>query len=321
METNSCLIVFEATMNSRYEDMARIHGMVAKKVDLNNNLSPKFFPNLIKRIGTKKLLRIKIKEVSAFIRDNNFQEIYLSNAEGYGSKNLLHHLKKEFPTVSFRALQHGIFPLRYSWTKEIIRNAVNRILYLLTGVFVFGAGFGGIKLDRYYVYSSREKDFLVKKKGWKPLSVVADIAFIKAELYESFINNEFKQDEGTVLLLLQGLNRVGLCSLEEEKLLIQCTINYLSNNYKKVIIKEHPSCGNRLQHLLIPKNTTVVDTMLEGFCKSRVAYSFFSTSLIDAKIFDIKTVGISSKYLRVDPELYKNFDVKVQFEDIICPKD
>lgn len=320
MEENCGLIVFEAAMNARYKELARIHGFKVFTVNLDNNLSPKLVDNIIKRIKTKESLKQGLLAISKFIRDNNFNVVYLSNAEGYVSMNFLYPLKKEFPNISFRALQHGIFPLTHSYIKEALRKTINRAAYFFTGVFIFGEGFGGIKLDKYYVYSDRERDFLLRKKGWRSEAVIADIRFIKAELYEMFLNSTSKQDEGTVLLLLQGLYRAGLCTEKEEESLIQGTIDYLSANFNKVLIKEHPSCGNRLKDMSMPKNAEEVETMLEGFYKSKSAYSFFSTSLIDAKIFEIKTYGIYSNWIKVDPELYENFDVKVQFEDTICPK-
>jgi len=297
--------------------MASIHGIEPYFVNLNNNLHANPLINTLNRLRTKKQLNEKIKGLVSFIDSQNITNIYLSNAEGYVSNNIIFALRKKFPKKKFIALQHGLFPLRYSRNKEYLRRIINQISHLVTGVFVFGEGFGGIKLDQYYVYSDRERDFLLNKKGWNKENVVVNIRFIKAELYNGFLKNENKQKENTALFLLQGLALVGSCSKQTELFLIESIINYLSKIYKEVLIKEHPSCAGRLYTINLPQNTKIISSINEGFEKSKTAYSFFSTSLIDAKVFDIETIGIYSKRIKVDEEVYKNFDKRINFEDII----
>lgn len=317
MEENSCLIIFERAMNKRYVEMAKLHGLEVYCVNLDNNLETTIGLNFIRRLESKKELQKKIKALTTFLKKNTFSYIYLSSAEGYISQNFIYQLKRTFPRACLIALQHGVFPLNHNPIKELIRRSINYLVFLVVGVFPFGSGFGGLKLDKYYVYSERERKFLVEKKGWKTKNIKLNIRFIKGELYASFLKSDIKQDDGTALFLLQGLHKAGLCAEKEEYHLILTTINYLSKTYDKLLVKEHPACGERLKYINMPDNVEVIDNILQGFSKSKTAYSFFSTSLIDAKVFDMKTVGIISNKLRVDKKVYENFDLKIHFEDTI----
>ena len=317
MEESSCLIIFENAMNKRYIEMAKTHSLEVYRVELDNNLETTIGLNFIRRLASKSTLRTKIRALTTYLKANSFGSIYLSNAEGYVSKNFIYELKRTFPKTRFVALQHGVFPLKHDPAKEFLRRTINYLSFLISGIFPFGSGFGGIKLDQYYVYSEREKNFLVEKKGWKSKNVTVNIKFIKAELYNAYLKNEVQQDDKTTLFLLQGLHLAGLCSETQEKHLISTTINYLSKKYGKLLVKEHPACGERLNHIKLPDNVEVIDDLLYGFNISKTAYSFFSTSLIDAKVFNIKTVGIISNTLRVDKGIYENFDLKINFEDTI----
>ena len=193
-------------------------------------------------------------------------------------------------------------------------------MHKLTGIFPLGAGFGGIVLDGYYVYSNREKEFLVTKKGWQASNVIVDIKFIKPEVYREYLALKASntKDGPTAVFLLQGLHLAGLCSLDNERYLIEETIKYLSARYKMVLIKEHPACKGRLDVMRFPHNVTEESSLFEVFSKADDAYSFFSTALIDAKIFDLKTIGISSASIKVDKEIYNNFDLNIDFEETIA---
>ena len=320
MEKTSCLVVFEKSMEHRYAQMATIHGFSLHKVGLDNTWQNSLFENLKLRIRSKGLLKEKANVLFKNLRKNNFKNIYLSSAEGYICKNLVHSIREEFPSLKLIALQHGVFPLKQEFYKEFIRKTINVVAYGLTGVFPLGAGFGGLNLDGYYVYSNREKEFLVSKKGWDPSNVLVDIKFIKPEVYNEYITlkQNYKKDGPTAVFLLQGLHLAGLCSLENETRLIEQTILYLSERYKNVIIKEHPACKGRLDSLVLPKNVSEESSLFEAFSKANDAYSFFSTALIDAKIFNLKTIGISSKHIKVDEEIYDNFDINIDFEKTIA---
>lgn len=320
MEKRSCLIVFESSMERRYAQMAEIHGFTLYNVGLINDWKNSFIDNLKSRINSKELLYQKRALMIQHLKNNDFKNIYLSNAEGYVSKNFIPFIQKELPNTKVIALQHGLFPLKHSIFKELPRNLINSIVHKIKGIFPLGSGFGGIKVDEYYVYSDREKQFLISKKGWKPNSIKVDIKFIKPEIYQQYLalKKSINSDEVTAVFLLQGLFIAGLCSEKNEMQLIEITINYLSKKYTKVLIKEHPACEGRLKQIHLPKNVSEESNLFESFSKANDAYSFFSTALIDAKIFNLKTVGISSNSIKVDKEIYDNFDLNIDFEKDIA---
>ena len=146
------------------------------------------------------------------------------------------------------------------------------------------------------------------------------LEFIKAELFHKYQNSILKQDSETALFLMQCLNLAGLTSLDEEKKLTENSINYLARKYKRVLVKTHPACNQQFSKLKLLDNVKMVNNMTDGFTQSKNAYSFFSTALIDAKVFNLTTTGIFVNTINVDKEIYKNFDLKIDFEDIITNK-
>lgn len=321
MENTSCLVVFESSMHHRYAKMAGLRGFQMYNVGLENNWQYSFLNNMTRRIRSKKVIKKKLRSLHTFIERHHFDTLYLSNAEGYISKNFIHYLKRKFPDLKLIALQHGIFPLRHFWLKETVRNGINTLAYVLTGIFPLGAGFGGIKLDGYYVYSEREKEFLVEKKGWSFEGVVADIKFIKPEVYNQYLalQKGHEKKGSTAVFLLQGLHLAGLCTMENEMELIKKTIEYISVKYERVLLKEHPACKGRLGQMTLPGNVLEEEDLFVAFSKANDAYSFFSTALIDAKIFNLKAIGIRSDKIKVDNEIYDNFDINIDFEETIAP--
>jgi len=167
------------------------------------------------------------------------------------------------------------------------------------------------------VYSNREKEFLINHRGWSERKVKVAPNFIKVDLLKKFNSLEIAQSHKNAVFLGQCLNLVGLCSEKMENYYSQTIINSLSRRYEKLFVKGHPSCSNILGDLKLPENVVYVDDMLVGFSKCKTAYSFFSTALIDAKIFNLKTVGIVIDELKVESEIYENFDLKLRFEELV----
>lgn len=317
MEKNSGLIVFEKAMNRRFEEMAAVHGLVVYKADLQNNFSGNVVTNILKRLASKNVVLSKVYEIKCFIESNKIQRLYFSSPEGYISHNMIRQLQEQVPSVDFIGLQHGVFPLKYSKTKEFARSFVNYFGKLFFGIYPIGAGFGGIHLDAYYVYSDREREFLIKSRKWEENKVFPKLDFIKAELLHKYQNSKLDQNPNTALFLMQCLNLAGLTSLKEEKRLTENVINYLAKKYRRVLIKTHPACNKQVSRLELSENVEIVEDMTEGFRQCKNAYSFFSTALIDAKIFNLTTTGIYADTITVDKEIYENFDLKIDFEDII----
>lgn len=320
MEKRSCLIIFEKSMVQRFSQMAELHDFDIYSVGLDNNLGNTILRNIYHRIKSKKLLKKKKSEVIEYLKDKNYVRIYFSNAEGYISKNFIPTIQKAFPNLETNALQHGVFLLKKSWSIETWRLIVNTLGHLIFGVYPLGAGFGGVKTKKYYVYSDRERNYLISKMGWNPNHIIVDMNFIKVEVFEAYLvlRKTIVEDKETAIMLLQGLSSVGICTPQNENFLIQQVLDYLSESFVNVLVKEHPACPGQLLGIKIPKNVLKVDDLFEGFAKAGVAYSFFSTALIDAKVFNLETVGIISRMIKVDRRIYDNFDRNINFDEIIA---
>lgn len=317
MAKNHGIIILESGMNGRFMKLAKIHNLEFIALNLENNFHGGIVKLFISRLRNKKALLKKTKQAKHFITQHNFEKVYFSSAEGYVSYNIISSLKRDFPKTKFVALQHGVFPLKSTKWLQALKVIFNYSFKILFGIYPIGNGFGGIILDQYYVYSKREKDFLVKHKGWKGEDVKVNISFLKAELIEKFKTNTSQQQEENAIFLDQCLSLAGLCSTEQENTYFIQILNALSKKYKKLYIKSHPKCTNKGLKIQYPENVVLVDDMLEGFSYCKTAYSYFSTALVDAKICNLKSIGIVLESINVDVEIYSNFDLKMSFEEIV----
>jgi len=317
MEQNHGLVILQHAMNKRFEAIGRAHGMPVCKTDLKNNFEGNMLKNVLVRLKQKSKIAAAVDQIENFIKDFRLSRLYLSNAEGYVAHNVIFELRKRNYSLEIVALQHGVFPLVNPRTKETVRDLINKLSKTVFGIFPFGTGFGGIRIDKYYVFSNREKDFLLEEKGWHSNNVEVAPNFIKIDLIEKYKSLEIAQEKDDAIFLGQCLSLVGLCSAKMEKYYVQQILNYLSEQHKRLYIKSHPSCNSIFDTIDLPDNVVQIDDMLVGFSKCKTAYSFFSTALIDAKIFALKTVGIWIEDLKIDSEIYENFDLKLPFEKII----
>lgn len=304
-------------MKKRFESMSKIHGLIVFHANLDNFLSGNKVFNFIKRLESKDKILNAIDNLGAFIVENKIKTLFFSTAEGYASHNLIYHINKRFPKVELIALQHGLFPLGFSRSKESLRRLVNGLFKKCFGVFPFGVGFGGLLLDIYMVYSERERKFLVEKRGWPREKVKVSLEFVKSDVFLELKKRKLTQNEGNAIFLMQCLSSSGLCSPEKEMFYNQSIINTLSKQYTSLYLKGHPACSFLENKIDLPDNVIIIDNMYDGFEKCKTAISFFSTALFDAKIFSLKTVGIFIEALNVDPRIYETFDITISFEDAV----
>ncbi|MBW8242644.1 alpha-2,8-polysialyltransferase family protein [Muricauda oceani] len=305
----------ESSMAKRFEAIAKIHEISVFHTELDNFLSQNKIVNLIRRLKSKQRLLEAVKELEAFVSNKKVEQVFFSTAEGYASHNVIKHMQSRRPDIEYIALQHGLFPLNYSQTREAFRSSLNGLCKKIFGVFPFGAGFGGLVLDKYYVYTEREKKYLIGTRGWKSSQVYVKLNFIKADIFLEYKKRDLKQDKANAIFLLQCLSRSGLCSPLQEAFYNKKIIETLSKKYNKLFVKEHPGCPNLLSQLQLPANVIVLDNIFDGFARCKTAYSFFSTALLDAKIFNLRTVGVKIDKLKIDSQIYTTFDSTLKFED------
>lgn len=315
MDESQVLVILENSMVKRFEAIAKIHDISKFHADLDNFLSQNKIVNLIRRLKSKQKLLKVVDELELFVSKNSVERVFFSTAEGYAGHNVIHHMMRRRPDIEYIALQHGLFPLEYSQTREVFRNLSNGLCKRVFGVFPFGKGFGGLILDKYYVYTEKEKKYLIDVRNWENNQVDVKLNFIKADVFLEYRKRELNQDKANAIFLLQCLSRSGLCSPSQEAFFNNRIIETLSKKYDTLFLKEHPGCPKLLSELQLPPNIIVVDNIFDGFARCKTAYSFFSTALLDAKIFNMKTVGIKIDKLKVDPQIYKTFDSTLTFED------
>ncbi|WP_282142873.1 polysialyltransferase family glycosyltransferase [Cellulophaga baltica] len=311
-------IVLEEHMISRYRYLIKKFAFEEYNVLGLGEFQIGSKPNdILNRIMQRNVLQKEYDRLSIFIKEkcgqHNIKEIYLSNSEGYIAYNFILKIKKEFPTLKLIGLQHGVFKLKRISNRSF-RNLMNSTFNLIFGVYPFGGGFGCKIVDEYIVYNSAYKTFLIENYKWNENQVKVDLPFLKCELFDKKID---KQQNNTVLFLPQCLAKANLCSKNDEELLHNKVLLYLIKKYDKVLIKEHPACRSEISFVK-NKKIVIIDDLIDGFNTSSYAYSFTSTTLLEADIFNIETFAIKSKLISGDKSLYELFKNTLNFEETIC---
>lgn len=320
MEKNEkkLFIVLEQHLYDRYHYMIHKYDFDSYLVggfgDIQIGTTLKHFINRIKK---RKILNTEYEKLQRFINQKieeyKLEQIYFSNSEGYIAYNFLLKIRADFPNLELIGLQHGVFELSEA-PKSKIRYLVNNICNFFYGIYPIGAGFGSKIVDKYIVYSDVYKDFLIDKFNWSERNVSSDINFLKCELFDK---REFGKKNGKVaLFLMQCLNKAGMCSEKDEQFLNKNVLEYLSKRYDKVLVKAHPADKKTIT-LLANTNVKQIDDLIVAFNSSTHAFSFSSTTLIEAKVFDVEAFAINSKLVKEDKSIYSIFENVLSFEDEI----
>lgn len=320
MEKNEkeLFIVLEEHLSERYDYLINKYNYDSYHVggfgDIQIGTSLK---NLIKRVRHRNILHQEYKKLNTFIKEkleaHKVEKIFFSNSEGYIAHNFLLKIKVDFPNLQLIGLQHGVFELSEA-PKSKSRHVINNFFKYFFGFYPIGAGFGSKIVDKYIVYNDVYRDFLINTFDWSPNNVSSDIKFLKCELYDKKTNE--KKHGTTALFLMQCLSKAGMCSDSEENYLNDKVISYLQRKYDKVLIKRHPASKNNLD-LVTNSKIKEVSNLVDAFNQSTHAYSFSSTTLLEANIFDIKAYAINSKLVKEDKSIYKIFDNVIIFENEI----
>lgn len=316
MDTTTFLIIFEDLLKERFDYLCKKYNISNITLNLSNNYTSNILLNILYRIKSKKRLHNEYKCLKKKIVQNNIKKILVSNSEGYIASNFLTKLREDFPWIEIVSLQHGLFVPEYRPLKEKIKRLVNVITYKIYHLKLFGEGFGNKLPDRYIVLNNLYREYLLKL-GWNSKDIIVDPYFLKCYFYDMGKKyNKAKENNETALFFTQALSYSRLCSKEQETTLNKRIIAYLSSNYKKVIIKIHPS-KKPLLTFPLPDNCCIEADILEALKQADVAYSFFSTALIDAEIFGINTVAIKSKYIKISDKIYQLFRNCIDLDEIV----
>ncbi len=273
--------------------------------------------DILKRVWHNRVIKNEYKKLKTFIdqktQDSKITQVYFSNTEGYIAHNFLKNVKRDFPVLELIGLQHGVFELSDA-PQKTNRKLINGIFRAFFSFYPIGVGFGGKIADKYIVYNQMYKDFLVKKYNWDQDKVEVNLKFLKCELYDRKEGN--RRNSNTALFLMQCLAKASLCSEQDEKYLNDQVLKYLAQKHERVLIKQHPACADESVLNLMP-NCVLVYDLVDAFNQGSHAYSFASTTLLEAEIFDLEIFAIDSKRIGGDKSVYKLFANTINFDNEI----
>lgn len=313
-------IVLEEHLAQRYSYLINKHQFEAYHVGGFGSIQiGTSLKNVFNRVWHKNTVKQEYKKLNCFFEEKtrvyNISQVYFSNTEGYIAHNLITKIKKDFPSLQLIGLQHGIFEFSLV-PKSPFRRFINFFFKIATGIYPIGVGFGYKIVDKYIVYNQVYKDFLIEKFHWKEEDVIVDLKFLKSELFDNKTSVKKEKGKTTALFLMQCLSKANMCSREQEIYLNNKVIDYLMKRHDGVLIKNHPA---NTEELIFPFDNKVqeIDNLVDAFNQSTHAYSFSSTTLIEAKIFDIEAYAINSKLIKEDKSVFKIFENVIIFEDEI----
>lgn len=320
MEKNEkeLFVVLEQHLYERYHYMINKYNFDSYLVggfgDIQIGTSVK---HIINRIKHRNILDTEYEKLKCFIlkkiKKYKVERVFFSNSEGYIAYNFLLKLRVDFPNLELVGLQHGVFELS-KISKRKTRRFVNNICKFIYGFYPIGAGFGSKVVDKYIVYNDMYRDFLIDTFNWSKENVSSDIKFLKCELYDK---REFRdKNDKVALFLMQCLSKAGMCSESEEQFLNVNVLKYLLKRFDKILVKKHPADQRELN---LPVNTRIkqVNNLITAFNNSTHAFSFSSTTLLEAKVFDIEAFAINSDLVKEDKSIYDIFENVLNFEDEI----
>lgn len=317
MDKAEHLIILEDILKERFDYLCNKYGIKQIKLMLRNNYSGNMLINLLYRVLSKGEIDRKYRELKELIKKQGISRVFVSNAEGYVASNILTRLNEDFPELTLIALQHGIFVPDYRSFRESLKRKINYITYRLLRFKLLGEGFGNRLVDKYIVYNDMYRDHLLGL-GWKAEDIIVDLYFLKCYFYDmgrKYRKSKNIEEVNIALFFTQDLCYSRFCSRAEEALLNKKVIDYLSRKYNKVIIKIHPSNKVILSYPL-PSNCYIEYNILHAMIEADVAYSFFSTALIDADIFGLYTVAMKSRHIKVDNSIYLLFKRCIDIDEL-----
>lgn len=314
----SLFIILEDHLEQRFKYTIEKYGFISYKVSGFKNIQlGNSTKNILNRILKKNIVSRESKKLIDFITDclnmHEIETIYFSSSEGYIAHNLITTVKNKFPRLELIGLQHGIFELSLA-PKNPIRKLINLFFKITVGIYPIGVGFGGKIVDKYIVYNQVYKEFLVKEFQWKEESVEINLVFLKEELFDK--KTHVNKEGSVALFLMQGLSVAQLCSPEEENYLNEKVLAYLMKKHKSVYIKPHPASTLNKEFQEKYESIIIYD-LIKAFNLCTHAYSYSSTALFDAEIFELKTYAINSTLVKEDKNIYKIFENVLNFEDEI----
>ena len=303
-DRNRCLLlIMEKDLEFRFPYIEKIfcdakYVLNAKNIKKNNYIS-----TIVAVFGLKNEL---FKEYSLLKNQlPKFKLLFISNTEGFISKNIIEWIKKDFPCLKLITMQHGGVIIKKKKIERMIIKMFNFFSSLIFDYIIAGDGFINSKVDYYIVYNNYYKSELLQN-GIDKSKIIVSTKFLKGEEFFCAKNIFSNSRKNNALFLLQCLSALKITDIKTEKWLNDWIINYLSKEYKEVFIKQHPYDDIQIEKL--PNNCTMVNNeIMEVSKECKFAVSFFSVGLLECEYLGLETLAIYSKKIQTPINSYDLF--------------
>ena len=235
-----------------------------------------------------------------------YRFIFLSNTEGFISKNIVRWIRRDAPEITLLSMQHGMVILEHSRSKKLLTSVLNKSSELVMDYSVAGEGFINGDVDYYLVYNQHYKSVLVRA-GVPERQVVICSVLLKGDRFIQTGNSHAGANETTALFLLQCLSALAITDEKTEADLVRSVTAWLSSHFERVLIKQHPYRDIALG--VLPDNCRVVTGEIATLARQcGTAVSFFSVALLECEHLGLRTIAVKSRSMKVKPDTYSIFE-------------
>lgn len=294
----SLLLIMEEDLANRFSFFEHETGISTHVLKLKTSLKQSKISTVLSRLAYKKQLNAEYDRLKPKLA--GLDQIFISNPEGFIAKNIIAAIRKDFPDKLI-SLQHGIFLLRKdSFLTKNLKRFTNFLSNILLGYYIVGDGFGDKSTDKYIVYNSLYKKFLLEN-NWNDSDVIVSSYLLKGEKEVEKVYTGHKRN---AVFFLQCLHKLGITDENTETEMISTVVRKLSVRFDNVLIKQHPYAYVELPSL--PSNAVVIET-LPDFKEISFGVAAFSTALLELEKYGVPYTAIISCRLKVKKEIYKQF--------------
>jgi hypothetical protein len=292
-------LVMEEDLISRFSFFTNYTQMPVHILRLKASFDLSKLKTIASRLNYSKKLDLEYHELKTKL--GTLDKIFISNPEGFIAKNIIYRIRRDYPRLEIISMQHGVFTLgKISFFSNFPKAIINFFSKVFLGYFLVGDGFGDKTTDKYIVYNSLYKNYLIEH-GWKTNEVIVSSFFLKG--YEAIEPIETKPND-TAIFFLQCLHSLGSTDKNTEIDMISTIVQKLSVKFRRVLIKQHPYADVELPPL--PDNVEVIK-VVPDIKNISFVISAFSTALFEYERHGIPYTSIYSEKLKVDKILYEQF--------------
>lgn len=301
-KNKSLLLIAEADMKDRFPFIEATFCSSKFVVQIKNITKHYLLSTLMQRYKLKQSL---VTEYAALKKTlANIDYLFLSNTEGFISRNLVRWIRRDFSKIIILGMQHGIFLLENRKFRMLLLAGANKATEKIFDFEFFGQGFVNKDVDYFIVYGSFYKSALVAH-GIPEWRVIMSTELLKGKTFFEQ-RGAVGSSSNNCIFLLQCLSALAITDKQSEARLMDSMLAWLSAKHDVVFVKQHPYCTIELQNL--PGNCRIVDGSISDIAKNAgTAVSFFSEALLECEFLGLKTIAIFSRRLNVNLSVYHLF--------------